>query len=74
MKKSSKEEYVPRRISLKEWEKHSEERKKKAAFVKNLFDLSFLKDRKGPSYCTDEAIEKQKKYLASLKPKHKRET
>lgn len=60
MKKVSEDKYIPRQLSLKQWEKEGRQRRKKVKFIKNLFDFSKLKKR-GPSYCTDKAIREQKR-------------
>ena len=54
-----KEEYKPRRLSLKEWEKESKHRKEVVQSVKNMFDLSTL-SRKGQKPYKRNALKKLK--------------
>lgn len=49
--------YIPRRLSLKEWEKESKHRKEVVRSIKNLFDLSLL-SRKGQKPYKRDALKK----------------
>ncbi|MDP2599352.1 MAG: hypothetical protein Q8P84_01275 [Deltaproteobacteria bacterium] len=51
--------YEPRRMSLKEWEKESKQRRKVVHAVKGLFDLSKL-ERKGQKPYKQDALKKFK--------------
>ena len=53
------EEYTPRQLSLKEWEKESKHRKEVVRSVKNMFDLSTL-NRKGQKPYKRNALKKFK--------------
>jgi len=52
--------YIPRRLSLKQWEKEAKQRKAVACLIKNLFDVSKL-SRKGQKPYKRNALKKFKK-------------
>lgn len=57
MLSAEEKSYIPRKLTLKEWEKESKHRKEVVASIKNMFDLSMLK-RKGQKPYKRDALKK----------------